>query len=205
MKRGTKQRRTMTLGLVQMRCGEKPADNLEKAIERTRRAARNGANVVCLQELFRSRYFCQKEDVALFRLAETIPGPTTRALATVARDKRIVIVASVFEKRAEGVYHNTAVVLDADGKIAGKYRKMHIPDDPLYYEKFYFTPGDLGFRSFPTRHATIGTLAGPRWPAPRSSSTPRPSDGSRARRPRSTSRNATRGRPRSARTRSPTV
>ena len=158
MQRANKGKRTATLALVQMRCGEKPADNLEKVIELTRRAARDGANVVCLQELFRSRYFCQKEDVALFRLAETIPGPTTQALATVARDKRIVIVASVFEKRAEGVYHNTAVVLDADGKIAGKYRKMHIPDDPLYYEKFYFTPGDLGFKSFPTRHAKIGTL-----------------------------------------------
>ena len=158
MARRGKNARTVTLGLVQMRCGGEPADNLDKAIERIRRAARDGADVVCLQELFRSRYFCQKEDVALFRLAETIPGPTTRALAKLAREKRIVVVASLFEKRADGVYHNTAVVLDADGTIVGKYRKMHIPDDPLYYEKFYFTPGDLGFRSFATRRAKIGTL-----------------------------------------------
>jgi len=156
--RKTNKRRAVTLGLVQMRCAEKPAENLAHAIERIRRAARDGAEIVCLQELFRSRYFCQKEDVALFRLAEPVPGPTTQALAKVARAKRIVIVASLFEKRAEGVYHNTAVVIDANGKIAGKYRKMHIPDDPLYYEKFYFTPGDLGFKSFATRHAKIGTL-----------------------------------------------
>jgi N-carbamoylputrescine amidase len=158
MPRRAKNERTVTLGLVQMRCGDQPADNLDKAINRIRSAARDGADVVCLQELFRSRYFCQKEDVARFRLAEPIPGPTTRALGKLARDKRIVIVASIFEKRADGVYHNTAVVFDADGAIVGKYRKMHIPDDPLYYEKFYFTPGDLGFRSFPTRRAKIGTL-----------------------------------------------
>jgi N-carbamoylputrescine amidase len=149
---------TVTLGLVQMRCGDSPDANLGSAIERIRQAARDGASIVCLQELFRSQYFCQKEDVALFKLAETIPGPTTRALAKIARDKRIVIVASLFEKRAEGVYHNTAVVLDVDGRVAGKYRKMHIPDDPLYYEKFYFTPGDLGFKSFETRKANVGTL-----------------------------------------------
>jgi N-carbamoylputrescine amidase len=158
MPRRGKDARTVTLGLVQMRASDKPAENLDRAVERIRRAARDGADVVCLQELFRSRYFCQKEDVALFRLAEPIPGPTTRALGKLAREKRIVIVASIFEKRADGVYHNTAVVLDADGTIVGKYRKMHIPDDPLYYEKFYFTPGDLGFRSFPTRRAKIGTL-----------------------------------------------
>jgi len=158
MARRGKNARTVTLGLVQMRCGDKPAHNLDKAIERIRRAARDGADVVCLPELFRSRYFCQKEDVALFRLAEKIPGPTTRALANLAREKGVVVVASLFEKRADGVYHNTAVVLDADGSIVGKYRKMHIPDDPLYYEKFYFTPGDLGFRSFATRRAKIGTL-----------------------------------------------
>jgi N-carbamoylputrescine amidase len=150
--------RPVTLGLVQMRCGDDPRQNLAQAIARVRSAARDGANVVCLQELFRSRYFCQKEDVELFRLAEPVPGPTTRALGRVAKEKRIVVVASIFEKRADGVYHNTAVVLDADGKIAGKYRKMHIPDDPLYYEKFYFTPGDLGFRSFPTRFARVGPL-----------------------------------------------
>jgi N-carbamoylputrescine amidase len=150
--------RTVTLGLVQMRCGEKPAENLDKAVDRIRRAARDGADVVCLQELFRSRYFCQTEDVERFRLAEPIPGPTTKVLAKVARERKVVVVASLFEKRAHGLYHNTAVVLDADGRIAGKYRKMHIPDDPLYYEKFYFTPGDLGFRSFATRHGKIGTL-----------------------------------------------
>jgi N-carbamoylputrescine amidase len=157
MRRATNSR-AVTLGLVQMRCGEKPADNLDKAVERIRRAARDGADVVCLQELFRSRYFCQSEDVERFRLAEPIPGPTTKVLAKIARERKVVIVASLFEKRAHGLYHNTAVVFDVDGKIAGKYRKMHIPDDPLYYEKFYFTPGDLGFQSFATRHAKIGTL-----------------------------------------------
>jgi N-carbamoylputrescine amidase len=157
MRRATNSR-AVTLGLVQMRCGEEPADNLDKAVERIRRAARDGADVVCLQELFRSRYFCQSEDVERFRLAEPIPGPTTKVLAKIARERKVVIVASLFEKRAHGLYHNTAVVFDADGSIAGKYRKMHIPDDPLYYEKFYFTPGDLGFKSFATRHAKIGTL-----------------------------------------------
>ena len=217
MARRGKNARTVTLGLVQMRCGDKPADNLDKAIERIRRAARDGADVVCLQELFRSRYFCQKEDVALFRLAETIPGPTTRALAKLAREKRIVVVASLFEKRADGVYHNTAVVLDADGTIVGKYRKMHIPDDPLYYEKFYFTPGDLGFRSFATRRAKIGTLVcwdqwfpeGARLTALARRRDPRLSDGDRLARRRgrrtSTSRSATLGKRRSARTRSPTA
>jgi N-carbamoylputrescine amidase len=158
MKRSSPKKDPVTLALVQMRASEDPAQNLETARTRVREAAKRGAQVVCLQELFRSRYFCQKEDVARFRLAERIPGETTETLAKIAREKRIVIVASVFEKRADGVYHNTAVVIDADGKIAGKYRKMHIPDDPLYYEKFYFTPGDLGFRSFETRHAKIGTL-----------------------------------------------
>jgi N-carbamoylputrescine amidase len=141
-----------------MRCGDAPADNLDKAVERIRRASRDGADVVCLQELFRSRYFCQTEDVERFKLAEPIPGPTTRVLSKVARERKVVVIASLFEKRAHGLYHNTAVVLDADGRIVGKYRKMHIPDDPLYYEKFYFTPGDLGFQSFATRHANIGTL-----------------------------------------------
>jgi N-carbamoylputrescine amidase len=158
MRRRATNSRAVTLGLVQMRCGEKPADNLDKAVERVRRAARDGADVVCLQELFRSRYFCQTEDVERFRLAEPIPGPTTKVLAKIARERKVVIVASLFEKRAHGLYHNTAVVFDADGRIAGKYRKMHIPDDPLYYEKFYFTPGDLGFQSFATRHGKIGTL-----------------------------------------------
>lgn len=148
----------VALGLVQMKCSADPRTNLEKAVDRIRAAARAGAEIVCLQELFCSRYFCQREDTALFAFAEPVPGPTTRALARIAREKRIVIVASIFEKRADGVYHNTAIILDADGAIAGKYRKMHIPDDPLYYEKFYFTPGDLGFRTFTTRYAKLGAL-----------------------------------------------
>src|SRR5438270_5927266 len=148
----------VTVGLIQMSCGLEPEANLKKAFERIGEAAKKGARIVCLPELFRSRYFCQNEDIKNFKLAETIPGPSIEALIKVARQKKIVIVASVFEKRTAGIYHNTAVVIDADGKIAGKYRKMHIPDDPLYYEKFYFTPGDLGFKSFDTRHAKIGTL-----------------------------------------------
>ena len=123
-----------------------------------REAGKKGAQIVCLQELFRSRYFCQSEDQRCFNLAETIPGPSTDRLGALARELQIVIVASLFEKRSAGIYHNTAVVIDADGAIAGKYRKMHIPDDPLYYEKFYFTPGDLGFPSFQTRYARVGAL-----------------------------------------------
>src|SRR5207237_3449148 len=146
------------VGLVQMSCHEKPEVNLKKAIARIGEAAKKGAQIVCLQELFRSRYFCQTEDIELFKLAEPIPGPSTEALSKVARQKKIVIVASLFEKRAAGLYHNTAVVIDADGRIAGKYRKMHIPDDPLYYEKFYFTPGDLGFASHETQYGRVGTL-----------------------------------------------
>src|SRR5262245_45158651 len=134
----------VTVGLVQMSCDLKPAANLKKAIAGINEAAKRGAQIVCLQELFRSQYFCQTEDIELFKLAETIPGPSTDALSKVARQKEVVIVASLFEKRAAGVYHNTAVMIDSSGKIVGKYRKMHIPDDPLYYEKFYFTPGDLG-------------------------------------------------------------
>jgi N-carbamoylputrescine amidase len=148
----------VTLGLIQMSAQEKPEANLAKAISRIRAAARGGAQIVSLQELFRSRYFCQSEDARNFKLAESIPGPTTEALGALAREHEIVIVASLFEKRSAGIYHNTAVVIDADGSVAGKYRKMHIPDDPLYYEKFYFTPGDLGFPSFQTRYARIGAL-----------------------------------------------
>src|SRR5256714_3099617 len=147
-----------TVGLVQMSCVPDPDANLKKAIAGIDDAAKRGAQIVCLQELFRSQYFCQTEDIALFKLAETIPGPTTDALSKVARQRKVVIVASIFEKRAAGVYHNTAVIIDASGKIAGKYRKMHIPDDPLYYEKFYFTPGDLGFRAFDTAAGRVGTL-----------------------------------------------
>ena len=146
------------IGLVQMSCDPKPEANLKKAIARIGDAAKRGAQIVCLQELFRSQYFCQTEDIELFKLAETIPGPTTEALGKVARQKKIVILASLFERRTAGVYHNTAVVIDADGRIAGKYRKMHIPDDPLYYEKFYFTPGDLGFQTHDTKYGKVGAL-----------------------------------------------
>ena len=147
-----------TLGLVQMRCGLDPRENLDKAAERAVEAAKQGAQIVCLQELFRSQYFCQKEDTATFDLAESIPGPSTELLGKVARDRGIVIIASLFERRAAGLYHNTAAILDADGAIRGLYRKMHIPDDPLYYEKYYFTPGDLGFCAHDTRFGRIGTL-----------------------------------------------
>lgn len=146
------------VGLVQMSCGPDPDANLEKAAERVREAARRGAEVVCLPELFRAQYFCQREDTALFDIAEPIPGPGTERLSAIAREERVVVVASLFERRAAGLYHNTAAVLDSDGSIRGLYRKMHIPDDPLYYEKFYFTPGDLGFRAFDTAVGRIGTL-----------------------------------------------
>jgi len=146
------------LGLVQMKMTADPAENLRTAEAAIRDAAGKGANVVCLPELFRSLYFCQSEDHAAFELAESIPGPTTEALSALAKSLGIAIVGSVFERRAAGVYHNTAVVLDADGSLVGTYRKMHIPDDPLYYEKFYFTPGDLGFRAFDTKFARVGTL-----------------------------------------------
>ena len=146
------------IGLVQMRCAPGPAANLETAIAGVREAARRGAEVVCLPELFRSRYFPQREDPAAFELAEPIPGPTTTALAQVAHEAAVAIVAPVFERRAPGVYHNSAAVLDASGELCGLYRKMHVPDDPLFYEKYYFTPGDLGFRVFDTAAARVGTL-----------------------------------------------
>ncbi|HEY7785803.1 MAG TPA: carbon-nitrogen hydrolase [Pyrinomonadaceae bacterium] len=149
---------TVTVGLVQMSCGPKPEANLKKALARIDEAAKKGAEIVCLQELFCSQYFCQTEDIELFKLAESIPGPSTEALSKVARKNKVVIVASLFEKRTAGLYHNTAVIIDADGKIAGKYRKMHIPDDPLYYEKFYFTPGDLGFQTHDTKYGKVGAL-----------------------------------------------
>lgn len=152
------QRNAFTLGLVQMRCENEPAANMDKAVALIHDAARQGADIVCLPELFLSPYFCQKMDPALFDLAEEIPGPSTARLSEAARSAGKVVVASLFEKRLAGVYHNTAVVLDADGKYLGKYRKMHIPDDPLYFEKYYFTPGDLGFRTFDTRYARIGVL-----------------------------------------------
>jgi N-carbamoylputrescine amidase len=146
------------VGLIQMSCSPDPEKNLERAVEMVREAAGGGAQVVCLPELFLTQYFCQREDAALFDLAEPIPGPTTTRLSQLARQQKIVLIASLFEKRAPGVYHNTAAVLDADGKLAGIYRKMHIPDDPLYYEKYYFTPGDLGYRAFETAVGRVGTL-----------------------------------------------
>ncbi|HXG10952.1 MAG TPA: carbon-nitrogen hydrolase [Gemmataceae bacterium] len=147
---------TFTIGLVQMRCAAEPEANLDKAVARIRQAAAAGAQIICLPELFRSLYFCQREDPANFELAEPIPGPSTERLGQVARETGTAVVASLFERRAPGVYHNTAVVLDADGALRGLYRKMHIPDDPLYYEKYYFTPGDLGFRAFDTRFGRAG-------------------------------------------------
>lgn len=148
----------VTLGLIQSRAVLDPGRNLAATVRRIRLAAEGGARIVCVQELFRSRYFPQTEDTEAFSLAETIPGPTTECFCPLARELEVVIVASVFEARAPGVYHNTAVVIDADGQILGKYRKMHIPDDPGFYEKFYFTPGDLGFRTFRTRYAHVGVL-----------------------------------------------
>jgi N-carbamoylputrescine amidase len=145
-------------GLVQMACSNDTDANLRKAIDGIRRAAAKGAEIVCLQELFRSEYFCREENAELFDLAETIPGPSTEALGAVAKELQVSIIASLFEKRTQGLYHNTAAILDADGSLAGVYRKMHIPDDPLYYEKFYFTPGDLGFQNFDTRFSRIGVL-----------------------------------------------
>ena len=146
------------MALVQMACSEDPAANLATALARVEEAATRGAQLVCLPELFRSRYFCQSEDHDNFSLAEPVPGPTTETLGKLARKLRTVLIVSLFERRAAGVYHNTVAVLDADGTMVGKYRKMHIPDDPLYYEKFYFTPGDLGFRAWKTRYACVGTL-----------------------------------------------
>jgi N-carbamoylputrescine amidase len=146
------------IGLVQMLCGPDPAENLERAVSKVEEAAAAGASVVCLPELFRSQYFCQKEDAATFDLAEPVPGPTTEALSAAARRAGVAVVAPVFERRAAGLYHNSAAVIGADGRIAGLYRKMHIPDDPAYYEKFYFTPGDLGFPAFDVGVGRIATL-----------------------------------------------
>jgi len=155
---GARRDEPFKIGIVQMTCTKNVDVNLQKAIRGIREAAAQGAEIVCLQELFRSQYFCREENAELFNLAETIPGPSTEALSAVARELQVSIVASLFEKRAEGLYHNTAVVLDSDGANLGIYRKMHIPEDPLYYEKFYFTPGDLGFKNFETKHARIGVL-----------------------------------------------
>src|SRR3954453_8332556 len=146
------------IGLVQMPCSLNPEENLSRAIDGIKKAAERGAEIVCLQELFKSQYFCREEHPKWFDLAESIPGPSTEAIGAVAKQLQVSVVASLFEKRAQGLYHNTATVIDADGSLIGIYRKMHIPDDPLYYEKFYFTPGDLGFRNFDTACGRIGTL-----------------------------------------------
>jgi len=146
------------IGTIQVSCTANPEENLKKAVVKIREAAAKGAQIICLQELFRSLYFCDVEDYENFKLAEPIPGPSTHALSAVAKELNVVIIASLFEKRAEGLYHNTTAVLDADGTYLGKYRKMHIPDDPGYFEKFYFTPGDLGYKIFETKFAKIGVL-----------------------------------------------
>jgi N-carbamoylputrescine amidase len=146
------------VGIIQMSCVKDKDVNLQKAIQKIKEAATKGAQIVCLQELFTSLYFCDVEDYGNFLLAESVPGPTTEILLTLARERQIVIIASLFEKRAQGIYHNTTAVIDADGTYLGKYRKMHIPDDPSFYEKFYFTPGDLGYKVFETKYAKIGVL-----------------------------------------------
>ncbi len=207
--------RKYNVGLVQMRMGADPEANFGAAVEHIRAAARRGANIVCLPELFRTQYFCQREELALFDLSEEIPGPSTARLAEVARELRVAIIASLFERRAPGLYHNTAVTLNADGAIAGVYRKMHIPDDPLYYEKYYFAPGDLGFQAVDTAFGRVGTLvcwdqwypggrAADRFArAPRCCFIPPPSAGTRRRRTSSARRSMMRGRPSSGRTPSP--
>ena len=146
------------IALVQTACTSDPAENLARSCYKIREAAAQGARIICLQELFISRYFCQTEDYDSFHYAEPIPGPSTQLMQELARELEVVLVVSLFEARARGLYHNTAVVIDADGSCLGKYRKMHIPDDPGFYEKFYFTPGDLGYKVFKTRYATIGVL-----------------------------------------------
>jgi N-carbamoylputrescine amidase len=150
--------RKFTLGLIQMACSKDPAENLAKAEWRIREAAAKGAQIISVQELFRSQYFCREESAELFDLAEPVPGPTSESFEKLARELKVAIVGSIFERRTAGVYHNTALVIDADGRLLGLYRKMHIPDDPLYFEKYYFTPGDLGFRCFDTRYARIAPL-----------------------------------------------
>jgi hypothetical protein len=208
---------TVTLGLVQAACAPSPAANLKRTLAAVTRAAQAGAQIICTQELFRSQYFCQSEDHAHFALAEPIPGPSTTAFQKLARQHRVVIIASLFERRAAGLYHNTAAIIDADGSLLGCYRKMHIPDDPLFYEKFYFTPGDLGFRAWQTRYRAdrCVDLLGPMVSrsgaphrdarAPTSSSIPRPSAGIPARRRSTASASMPPGRPSSAATPWPTA
>src|SRR5882672_4526386 len=161
MKRSAKKSnssRIVNIALTQMPCSSDPDANLARQLSLIERSAKSGAQIICTQELFRSQYFCQVEDHRFFKLAETIPGPSTDAMSKLAKKHRAVIIASLFEKRTQGLYHNTAAIIDADGSILGIYRKMHIPDDPLYYEKFYFTPGDTGFRAWDTAYAKIGVL-----------------------------------------------
>jgi N-carbamoylputrescine amidase len=148
----------VTLGLLQHACSANPAENLKKTLSLAEQAAKKGAKIICTQELFRSQYFCQAEKHDYFKLAEPIPGPSTAAFQKIAKKYKTVIIASLFEKRASGLYHNTAAIIDADGSLLGVYRKMHIPDDPLYYEKFYFTPGDTGFKAWQTKYGKIGVL-----------------------------------------------
>src|SRR5688572_3700404 len=152
------QENKVRVGLVQMSCTAEPQENLEKAVARVREVARQGAQIICLQELFTSLYFCDVESYDNFKLAEKVPGHSTGVLSALAAELQVAIIASLFEKRTNGIYHNTTAVLDADGTYLGKYRKMHIPDDPGYYEKFYFTPGDLGYKTFQTKYAKIGVL-----------------------------------------------
>ena len=153
-----KKRKKFKIGLIQIALSKNPDENLKKAIDWIEKAAKKGAQVICLPELFRSQYFCQSENIDYFNLAETIPGPSTEAISKVAKKNKVVVIVPVFEKRASGVYHNSLAVINTRGKIVGIYRKMHIPDDPSYYEKYYFTPGDLGYKSFDTEFGNIGTL-----------------------------------------------
>lgn len=147
-----------TIAGLQLSFSSKPEENQKKALSWVKKAAKQGAQIICLPELYRSQYFCQKEDFSLFNLAETIPGPSTKAFQKAAKENKVAIVLPIFEKRAPGIYHNTVVMIDADGSILGIYRKMHIPDDPAFYEKYYFTPGDLGFKAFETKHGKVGSL-----------------------------------------------
>ena len=149
---------TITVGLVQMACSPDADKNLKCAMDSIRAAAKKGAQIICLPELFLTQYFCQTEDTQNFSLAEPLPGPTSETLSKLAKELEIVLVVPLFEKRTQGIYHNTAIVIDADGSVAGTYRKMHIPDDPCFFEKFYFTPGDTGFKCFPTRYGRVGVL-----------------------------------------------
>jgi N-carbamoylputrescine amidase len=158
MKALSNKKKMVTLGLIQTACSANTAENVERTLKAAEQAARDGAQIICTQELFNSLYFCQSEDYSCFNIAEPVPGPTTEKFQKLARKHKVAVIASLFERRAPGLYHNTAVIIDADGSLAGRYRKMHIPDDPLYFEKFYFTPGDLGFRAWKLRHACAGVL-----------------------------------------------